>query len=333
MQEFSGKDSIKIAIANAYGLDKKTWDIRLEFTELFITENEIAQEILTCDADEPLLMQKAINALRDAEAGIPTGYIMGLDATSSGIQIMSCLTGCERGARNSNLIDTGKREDAYSIATEAMNRYVTVDTSRADMKEALMTVLYGSTAEPKRVFGEDTPELAAFYKAISEEFPGAMQCLEDIQSCWQGDVLAHTWIMPDGHVARIKVTEMVDKKIEVDELGHATFTHRAEINAPSEYGLSLVANVVHSVDGYIVREMYRRASLQGFEILTIHDSFWCSPNHMNELRANYREILAEIAESDLLASILNQITGGNGTVTKMSDRLPQLIRESNYALS
>jgi len=54
---------------------------------------------------------------------------------------------------------------------------------------------------------------------------------------------------------------------------------------------------------------------------------------MNALRANYREIMAEIAESDLLADILNQITGMNGTITKLSNRLPELIRQSNYALS
>ena len=87
------------------------------------------------------------------------------------------------------------------------------------------------------------------------------------------------------------------------------------------------------IDGWVVREMYRRAHAQGFEILTVHDAFWCSPNHMNKLRQNYIDILCEIADSDMLGDILREITSSTEVLKKYSNDLSKYIRESEYALS
>lgn len=168
---------------------------------------------------------------------------------------------------------------------------------------------------------------------LTEEFPGACEAMNDIQSCWQGDALVHEWVLPDGHTAYVPVMERVSKKIEVDNLNHATFTHIAAVNAPQESGISLAANVIHSIDGYVVREMIRRAHKQGFVLLTIHDSFWAHPNYMNEVRDNYRQILAEISEMNLLDNILSQILGYEVEVTKQGPCIADEIRESEYALS
>ena len=47
----------------------------------------------------------------------------------------------------------------------------------------------------------------------------------------------------------------------------------------------------------------------------------------------YRIIMAEIANSDLLADILSQITKGPITFNKDSNNLSQYILNSNYMLS
>lgn len=54
---------------------------------------------------------------------------------------------------------------------------------------------------------------------------------------------------------------------------------------------------------------------------------------MNDVRYNYKEILAEIAEQDLLGNILSQILGYDVSIAKFSKDLPELIRQSEYALS
>lgn len=331
MQQFTGIEYIKIDIANQYGLDKLTWNKRIKAADSMLDSSNMDHFIES--ADEPLLMQKAVYAYYDAQVGEPTGFIMGLDATSSFLQIMSLMIGDPVGAKYSNLINTGKRMDFYSEVTTEINELVTVEVPRDTVKGAAMPHYYNSKAEPKNVFGDATPELKAFYEVVKKLGPGAEEVMAIINSCWNPNTLEHAWRLPDGCWSKVKVMEPVDKKIEIDELGHATFTHRAYINRPSEYGTSLVANIVQSVDGYIVREMIRMANAQGWEILTIHDSFWCSPNHVNEMRENYVFILAALADMPLLANILNDITGRGDTLTKYTDNLGDLIRESEYALS
>ncbi len=329
MQKFTGIEYIMIDIANQYGLDKLTWDKRIQFVKDNITQLDTLQN----SAEYPVLFAKAVRVYHMAMAGYPTGFIMGLDATASGIQIMACLQGCKKTAEAVNLIDTGKREDVYAtVATEMSN--ITGETlTKAEVKKPVMTTFYGSKQQPEQTFGADSPALAAFYETLGNMLPGAMECMEDMQGCWQPDALEHKWTMPDGHVVKVKVKVAVDKKIEVDELDHATFTHRAYVNKPQEQGLSLAANIVHSIDGYIVREMIRRANQQGFECITIHDSFWASPNHMNSVRQNYLDILKEIADSDLLEHILNEITGSDGVLTKKSYDLSTAMANADYALS
>jgi len=329
MQTFTGIEYIKIDMANQYGLDKLTWDARIEF----ITTNINNLDTLETNAKEPILFAKAKRAYRDATAKHKTGFIMGLDATASGIQIMACLQGCPKTAKQVNLGNTGAREDVYQVVADKMSKIVGDQLYKEDVKKPVMTTFYGSKNQPEEAFGEDTPELEAFYKTLSEMLPGAMECMQDMQKCWQPTVLEHKWTLPDGHVAKVKVLNTVDKKIEIDELDHATYTHRAYVNTPAPKGLSLAANIVHSIDGWIVREQVRKASMQGFELLTIHDSFWASPNFMNNVRQNYLDTLKEIADSSLLEDILNEITGLKGKLTKLSNNLSSTMLHSNYALS
>lgn len=69
-----------------------------------------------------------------------------------------------------------------------------------------------------------------------------------------------------------------------------------------------------------------------FELITVHDSFSCLPNHCNHLRYWYKEILAEIAESSMLNHLLTQIMGEEITFKKMNPNLAPMIRESNYGI-
>jgi hypothetical protein len=69
-----------------------------------------------------------------------------------------------------------------------------------------------------------------------------------------------------------------------------------------------------------------------FELVTIHDEFKAHPNNMNWVRWQYKEILAEIADSSLLDDLLSQIHGVPGTFKKLSNNLGDVIRNSAYGL-
>lgn len=397
MISYTPYEYMLISAANAYGLDKMLFEERIAFMKY----NQGNWHNLIPKAESPILFAKALNALDLVHQGKPTGYVMDLDATASGIQILSCLTGCLSSAVNVNLINPDVREDVYTIAVNHMNKYLSEEdkvsltglVTRDHVKQALMTVFYGSNAEPVKLLGDGTPQLKAFYKMLREVFTGVYELTNELVNAWQPYSAFHQWNLPDGHTAHIKVMQTKDVQIEVDELDHATFTHRILVNEGTEEGLSLVANVTHSVDGFLVREVTSRCNYNKeallyaqrwlekntdtsvevdnwdnvisinqvmsktffdlnnndrirlliliqdlldytpFESATIHDSFWCSPLHMDRLRYWYISILAEIADSNLLAQIFSSIYGVDGTYEKLSDNLGDLIRSSNYPLS
>lgn len=412
MVNFNGMQYIAIDVANSFGHDKWEFEDRINW----VKKNIDSLEQLESGADKKSLplYRKAVMALRKAQKGEATGHLVGLDATCSGMQIMSAMTGCVAGATATGLVNPNKRADAYTIVTDTMNQQdgIFVKVPRSSAKEAVMTSLYGSKAQPKKIFGEDTPELNAFYKAMGSVCPGAWSLLDDLLKSWNPFALVHEWKLPDGYDARVKVMQKVEKRIEVDELAHSTFTYEFFVNEGSKTGLSNVANVVHSVDAYVLRCMERRCNYdmdevtnalhilgtemmqrangnrsqvteQGlhyyvdqynrstvadivilphltagnvgqledahigklldiiaqmlrhkpFELVTIHDAFHAHPNNCNFVRSHYREILADLADSNLLDDLLSQVYGVKGTFPKLSTGLGDIIRKSNYGLS
>ena len=71
---------------------------------------------------------------------------------------------------------------------------------------------------------------------------------------------------------------------------------------------------------------------QPFELVTIHDEFKAHPNNINWVRWQYKEILADLADSYLLDDLLSQIHDKPGYFPKLSENLGEVIRESAYGL-
>ena len=67
-------------------------------------------------------------------------------------------------------------------------------------------------------------------------------------------------------------------------------------------------------------------------VVTVHDSFGSLPTHCNTVRYWYKEICAELAESNMLAFLVSQITGKCVTYVKKSNDLGNKIRNSSYGI-
>ena len=410
MQFFSPFENLCIDIANHYGLDKELFETRIDW----VKANKHQLEALAATAETKPLYQKAVMALRAAQRGEAVGHPIAFDAVCSGMQIMSAITGCYAGAHATGLIDPNRRMDAYSVVTQVMNQQpgIVVQVPRKKAKNAVMTSLYASKAQPKKIFGVDTPELSAFYRAMEIVAPGAWELLKDLLAAWNPTAYFHSWKLPDGFDARVKVMQSKEIRIEVDELNHATFTYEFEVNEPAPTGLSLVANVVHSIDAYVLNSMQRRCNYnpavvkdangilqmslgsyahalvngdttemfdyyleqyqrsgmvdvcilphltltnvmyltkehreklfritndqlqhKPFPIITVHDAYASLAGNCNALRWHYKEIMADLADSNILDDILSQLYGRKGSFGKLMPNLGDLIRLSNYGLS
>lgn len=257
MQLFNARDYLKIDIANNFGLDKEDWDVRIAW----FNEHEHELDALVNKADNPALFFAGVNAYKDMLNGKPIGYPISLDATSSGIQISSVLIGCRKSASICNMVDTGKRMDAYTANYESMLNLIgdTARIDRKDTKRALMTAMYSSKAIPREVFGEGTPLLKAFYDSVKELMPGAWELNEALLGTWQKNALSHDWVLPDNFHVKIKVMGSV---INTVHFMNAPVEVRTTANMPMEEGRSNGANIHHSIDGMIVREITNRCGLE-----------------------------------------------------------------------
>lgn len=344
-ERFTGLDMLKIDMANTYGLDKELFADRISWINQHQDNIFDNLDAYSKEANEPLLFRKSVYAMADALAGQPIKHNVFMDATASGYQIMAALSGCKKTAELVNLIDNGKRNDLYTILTNKIVSKVpdsdlfinkTDAQRRKFMKKPIMTHGYNSRSKPREILGEDSEELEAFYLTLQQETPGAEAVRMVINMAWNPNAMFHQWTLPDGHVVKVRVTDQVDTRIEVDELDHMTFAYRFFPNQPSERNTSLTPNVIHSIDAYIAREIIRRCN---HPVAHIHDAFTTHPNNMPVVMDLYRELMAEIAESNLLENIIKEITGDpeltiyGGRLDKYSYDLANDIRKAEYPLS
>lgn len=399
MQLFTGLDYVKIDIANKYGLDKVNWNVRLAWFE----DHKHILEDLVGEAKEPAQFYAAVMNYYRALEGKPSGIPISLDATASGSQILCALTGDVEGGKLCNIVDTGERLDLYKEVYKYMISNYDIEDSvdESQLKKAVMTSLYGSIAQPRKVFGNS---IHVFYETMTNIMRGAWKLNTMMLGLWRADLDSYVWTLPDNFHASFKV--MVDVQEEFYVNGNRYVSeYQEQGSAPS--GRALGANITHSIDSYMVREitarsMYNPSTVRRvmdilnnkplryeekisedsnkivatlvdlhkktgilsarilehintsnihlinrdalinilrtlpkkpFEVLCVHDCYLVLPNYGNDIRHLYREVLAEIAESELLAHILKEAVGFDTPLIKISNDLPSLIRKSEYALS
>lgn len=80
MIRFTGYEYLMIDCANHFGLDKELFETRIQW----VKDNMDALESFADQADKKPLFVKSVMAIRKAQAGIPTGHLVGFDATCSG---------------------------------------------------------------------------------------------------------------------------------------------------------------------------------------------------------------------------------------------------------
>ena len=228
-----------------------------------------------------------------------------------------------------NYTESTVRADPYSLVAERMLEKLPHSTVfegmsfkqvRAYCKQPIMTAMYNSVEQPKEAFGEDTPELQAFYDTLYELFPGAMNVLEALNDRWDKTAMYHEWTTPDGHVSHCKVMETVHGHIESEGLD---LEYRYHNNQSSKVGTSLAPNFVHSLDAFAVRYVIENAD---FTVATIHDEFQAHPNNIGRVRELYLEALAIVSEGRYLETYCEEDFGINNKAFLKG------LTDSSYAL-
>ena len=290
---------VLIALANAYGHDKLSWTDRMIWAEMVI--NGLVD---TSNPEEPILFNKLLKSIREYDGG-EWNVPVALDATASGIQIMGALSGDKATCKAGNLIGN-ERADIYSEIAKAMTETLGYEISRSKVKKPIMTHYYNSESNPKEAFNEK--ELEVFYAVLNSALGGAEKVMESINSVWE-DKSKFRWTLPDGFQTQITTTQVVGYEIELED-GLQFYWERREESPSGDYR-HLVPNVIHSLDGWVCREVVRHMARNNLPIFTIHDSFWSHPNYMGEVRKAYTKSMSYINSENLLDGIIKEL-GGEG---------------------
>lgn len=272
MEQYTPAQWLLIDLASQYGLDKKLFPERLEFGRSLLPLVEQAgddpaeiklffQEYIA-EADEPEMFCASLLAVSDVLRGRPIGYTVGLDAASSGPQLLSVLCRCLTGMMNTGAIDCGQVPDLYSLIRDNLG----FKAERTQVKKATVPYVYGSKREPLNVFGEDL--YPKFIKAYATVVPWAEWAKNTLINCWNSFAEYHEWDTPDGGVAHVKVIRGNETKGYFQGRQYTyTFKEIGAKEVGDEGTRSLGANVTHSYDGYILRELHRRCNYNKRKVL------------------------------------------------------------------
>jgi hypothetical protein len=137
------------------------------------------------------------------------------------------------------------------------------------VKKAVMTSFYESVATPRDLFGD---EYVKFVEACSKMLPGPWALMQAISSCMDNREF-YSWTMMDGYQVNMEVTTPVECRMDIGGMDMVWTEHRRAPVATK----GLTANVTHSLDALVQREVFRRTHVESFA--------W-NDNMFSELREN-----------------------------------------------
>lgn len=108
---------------------------------------------------------------------------------------------------------------------------------------------------------------------MSNVAPAAWALNQVFLDIWDSTVLSHDWVLPDNFHVHIAVIGNVKQKVNFFNKPYEIVT---KVNMPKENGRSLGANVTHSIDGFLVRELTRRCDYRPEQIARVMDIIWNS---------------------------------------------------------
>lgn len=341
---------LKIDIANTFGKDKLLHDEQVSWVDENIEDMLLYEQKYIQVADSPFEFRKTVDNYRMYLEDKPVNDFMYVDCSNQALQCYALLTGSLATAEVCNMAGKEYRADGYQMLADALNKHFSEPIiTRAEAKKPMMVTLYGKQRAWESMLPLLEKELKdtdvysdefsvfmdhTFNEAMFDIAPEAMEAMDIIQSLNDGDIGTYYWTLPDG----FKVTYDVKTKTRLDARRitkggvNIHFLGEVEEYKSSKYNAGMAPNVIHSVDGYILRETIRRFPEQ---MTSIHDAYGCHYNFIDDMIAIFKTICNEILKSDLLNKIMREIADGRTfrQIEKSKTLTRFHINKSRYAIS
>ena len=348
-------------VATTYGLDKApmterlTWVAENEDLITRIAKDPIANLSEWEGASEPWTFISACDEYFHTVLNCDRHYTnlpVAVDASCSGLQILSGLCRDASTAKLVNVLPSDRPQDAYkTIAEEAkphVPEHLRPYMDRKTTKRTVMTVPYNAKPFSNRGYIREAlkekgievekDDLTAVVKAVRDAMdvivPGPMRVMkwieQEVSKAIDRGLNKLTWVTPSGFVVRQKLMKKDIKRIELQLLGNCK-VHVAEGDTnevdKNHHKNATAPNLIHSLDSSLLHLSTIRFDAP---IALIHDSVLCRATDMSVLSAIVRETYMHLfAEHDYLTAWGQQI-GAESDPPIIDTLQPESVIESTY---
>jgi len=335
---------VKRAIANAYGMDKKTWAVRDAWFNRRHNKTDRANKDvskllkLRHEASDPWMYLKLVLAWQDHLNGKKIHAPIRYDATTSFAHVYAVLSGSKDLAKISNLVnDDDKRNDLYSMVTSDVNARLAGKSElvRIVVKRGLMVNFYsaGDETQRKRMENERGKALTDFEflcynQAKNSLAPDALVVMDDLVLLRNKRNKTTSWYTPDNFYVEMKHYKTIKVRVTVPNVGKLTIQYNKHQAVDMDKGIS--PNAVHSYDGTAVRYIIRKSN--GKPVATTHDEYGRLPSGIKVMMVHYLEFFCELNDMPLLEELYSSIACRPIKVDRKSTLYNSDIMKSKYAL-
>jgi hypothetical protein len=283
------------------------------------------------------VVKKALESIEHLQAGEDCGNLFGWDFTFSGGIMAGLLFKSPEFLQSGNLYGSDEITDAHARFGELFG----IDLDRDTVKSMQQPVMHGG-----HISGLVNTITEHGYDMTEDEVHSSLvrvygESVVNIDAIAQwGATIAHSeystmrWTMPDGMIASHKAyqsgvavenyvasashksgyahtIELTDLPYETTRTGKPLYAKEMLIGKTTHkvktHLRGLFADILHSVDAYVLRRMVQAIRATGMPILVKHDNFYIHPSSYPLLMATAKEVFKELLASDLLSDILNEI--------------------------
>lgn len=334
-------------IANLYGLDKESFKVKDEWfkNNKDLIVKTAKERTYHSELENPSRFIKACEAFVDADKGKAIGYLAGIDASASGISIISCLANDYLGLKYTNVInDENNRYDIYNEFTKAFLTRIGKDNpskeqlakARKVIKKVAMTLFYNSESNVKQAFNYNNELINNFIASVREICPNSYDLMLKVRELYYNickDFSYMSYELPDGFQVVLPQYDL--EVVTLDSLYYRCSFNLNVVRPNDKNMRSLFPNITHSLDAFLCRELIRGIMMKNklenksIEVLPIHDCFYSHPNNLDTISSIYSQTMNKLynkSYGDILESIIHQLQGNKGFINPFthSDKITDL---------
>ena len=354
-------DWLAFQVATTYGLDKATMQERLAWT----LENHQLITLIATDplgnlhewdgVDEPWQFLAACEEYYHCVIECDrshTSLMTAVDATCSGLQVLSGLSRDKNTAKLVNVLPSDSPQDAYKVVAETAKPNCPASIQpyldRKVVKRVVMTVPYNAKPYSNRGYIRDAlkdkgveiekEDLTATVKAVRDAMnvvvPGPMAVMawieKEVAEAIKRGATELTWVTPSGFVVTQRLMKPEVQEIKLQLLGRCKIklaVGQSEKVDLAHHKNATAPNLIHSLDASLLHLSALRFDAP---IALIHDSVLCRATDMSTLSTLVRETYMHLfAEHDYLTDFMHQI-GAESDPPIVGDLEPESVIESTY---